>query len=687
VDGVIPVTKLSPRSARLLEYILCFDEPIRVDTLVSAFNTSRRAVFRELENARALLSSFGSELVSIPGRGIAFSGDDEIRQKLRGELAAYTTPYTNSQSVSRRIRQLRLLIELIANSGETQKLFYYASIVDAGESTVSHDLGELGNWLAGKGVTIIRKTGLGVRCEGAEEDLRIALMNCFMLNDDLKDDLKGEPLASVFGFPGKDTEMGVREILRRKAATLDWMTSESLRLITLYLMVMVERVRRGKMVGSAFTSAEHFQTVLADGLAAEVAREFSLDLPEMERLALAGWIQSCRSNLDSPLGPVPAEKLAFTQYLTLQMIDRFDPSIAAVLKTNDQLVRLLSRHLEFALPRLKGGIHLPNPLEKELIENYPEVYEKTRVSAEVLEECLGLPVPSNEVSYIQIHFLAALAVLEEQNTRRRILKAGIVCVSGIGASYMLAYQVRKRFKGELEVQVSGCDDHTSWADMDFLVSTIPLEYVEKPVIMVQTILGEEDFQKIREVITGIAFIERKAERGEPSRFLERRLDDMIGIFVQLKKLLDNFSVESIRADCSFNELIHFAAARFSPENPDAIRRALAAREAITTQVVEKLGIVLLHTRSAHHTSPVFAVIVPEGEFFTDAHFRRTESCVLMLLPENAPREMTELMGSISSALIDLPPFLEAVRTGDREAIQAVLEKEISEIIAICGRKN
>jgi mannitol operon transcriptional antiterminator len=53
----------------------------------------------------------------------------------------------------------------------------------------------------------------------------------------------------------------------------------------------------------------------------------------------------------------------------------------------------------------------------------------------------------------------------------------------------------------------------------------------------------------------------------------------------------------------------------------------------------------------------------------------------MLLPEKIPKEMTELMGRISSALIDMPFFLEAVKTGNREAVQAVLEREISEIIA------
>ncbi|MDR1127361.1 MAG: BglG family transcription antiterminator [Treponema sp.] len=672
---MIPVAKLSPRSYALLEYLLRSNEPVKIDVLTNALNTSRRTIFRELENIGNILAASNTELVSVPGKGIAFSGRGETRQRLLEELAEYAP---SPQATSKRIRQLRLLIELIANAGETQKMFCYAKILETSESTVSRDLDELDAWLVGRGVVITRKAGLGVQCEGAEENLRATLVSRFMLEEDFDD------YSLVFDFPGEDIETGVREILCKKAAVVDWMTSESLRLITTYLLVMVERVHNGNTITVASASTRYFQTAVAEELSEEIAKEFALVLPETERQALAVWIQSCRSKQDSPPEPILEGKQSLMQRITLKMIDRFDPSIAAVLKTNDQLIRLLSRHLESAVPRLKDGIYLPNPLEEELIKNYPEVYEKTCRSVEVLEEVFGIPIPSNEVSYIQIHFLAALAVLGERNTRRRILRAGIVCVSGIGTSYMLAYQIDKRFKGELKVEVSDCDDCISWSNMDFLISTIPLEGTEKPVILVQTILGEKDFQKIQEAVTAFAFTERKAEQGEHPHSLEKRLDNMIEIFMQSRKLLDNFAVESIRADCSFDELVRFAANRFAQENPSAVCRALIAREAIASQVVGELGIVLLHTRSAYHTSPLFAVIVPEGKFFTDAYFKQTESCVFMLLPENAPREMTDLMGGVSSALIDLPPFLEAVRIGNKETIQAVLEKEISEIIAHCG---
>jgi mannitol operon transcriptional antiterminator len=674
VNNTVFNTNLSPRLLRLLELLLRSADPVKVDVLASSLGTSRRTVFRELENADAMLASFHAALVSIPGRGIAFLGNDEVREKLLDALSDYSL-----QPASKRERLLRLVIELITNAGEVQKLYYYASILGVSESTISNDLDELESWLSARGITVTRKSGAGIQCDGTEESLRAALVSRFMTDGGTG----GKSYTAAFTFPGEDIETGVREILRRKTSVIDWMTAESFNLIFIYLMVSVERVYDGKIITSKQTSEGAFQSALAEELAVEIEKQFSLILPEIERLALAGWIQACRAKQDSPLEPGTKDQQELARRLTLQMIDRFDPTIAAILKMNEQLTGFLSRHLESTLTRLRGGIELPNPLEAELIKSYPEVYEKTRVAAKVLEEYLGIQVPSSEISFIQIHFLAALTVLGERNIRRRILRAGVICVSGIGTSYMLAYQIRKRFKGELEVEIASYAEQASWSNADFLISTIPLNETEKPFILVRTILKEDDYQKIQEAISAQAFTERGAEQPLCSFSLEKRLDKLIDIFMQSRFLLDNFSVETIKADCSFEELTRFAAVRFAPENVEVVCKALIARESVHTQVVAELEIILLHTRSAAKSAPVFACIVPEGGVFTDKYFKSAKSCVLMLLPEHTPREMIDLMGSISSALIDMPVFLEAVHAGNRENIQTVLEREISETLAQC----
>jgi mannitol operon transcriptional antiterminator len=672
------LTGLNPRVLRLLELLSRAEDPLKVDTLANALETSRRTIFRELEQVGAILASFKGELISISGKGIAFSGSRESREKLLSILGE-----NNRQPASKQERLFRLLLALCANIGVIQKLYYYAKKLEVSESTVSNDLDELDQWLSGREVCITRKSGIGILCEGTEEAIRATLVSRFTTGGNTG----GSSYTQAFGYPGVEIEEGVRKILRISEDRVDWMTAGSCGMIAVYLMVAVERFRKGNILTGGLKYSGEFQTNLAEHLSAELEKEFSIILPKAEKQALAEWIRSCRAKQNTPLKIGTAEQSNRIQSLVYQMINRFDPPIAAILKTNEEFVRLLSVHLDPALARLNGRISLPNPLEEELITNYPQVYQKTSRAVKVLEEYIGIPVPSNEITFFEIHFLAALAALGEKNIRRRVLRAGIVCVAGIGTSYMMASQVRKRFKGELEIEISGSEDHSIWNDADFLISTIALETTEKPCVLVQTMLGEADYQKIREAINAYGFVERGVEKPVKSYSLTGTLEKLGEIFRQSKILFDGFSVEYIKADCSFEELAFFAAERFSRESSPLLYRALMAREAVLTQVVSELEIVLLHTRSADITAPVFGVIAPIGGVFTADYFKKTKSCVFMLLPENAPQEMTEIMGGISSALIDIPLFLKAVCDGNEGVIKTIFETELSEALAqYCGKK-
>jgi mannitol operon transcriptional antiterminator len=59
----------------------------------------------------------------------------------------------------------------------------------------------------------------------------------------------------------------------------------------------------------------------------------------------------------------------------------------------------------------------------------------------------------------------------------------------------------------------------------------------------------------------------------------------------------------------------------------------------------------------------------------------------MLLQETAPAEMTRLMGCLSSALIDVPALLDAIREGNEGTIKAMVEAELSNaLIQYCKEK-
>jgi mannitol operon transcriptional antiterminator len=365
------------------------------------------------------------------------------------------------------------------------------------------------------------------------------------------------------------------------------------------------------------------------------------------------------------------------------MLVVFDPKLAVTLKTNEELVQGLRAHLYPALVRIEKGIELPDPFEGRLSVQKPELYKKVKRTARYLEQETKCPVNESEISFIAIHFYAALLTIGEKNTQKRVLHAGIVCVSGIGTSYMIASQIRKRYRGELEIEITSWNDWSAWDECDFLISTVPLSGVEMPVAVTGTILGIEDYRQIRDIINNNAFVEKKSGYSPVRHDLLRRIEHVGGFLGKTAALLRSFEVCSVENSCTFDELILFCAEKFGENARDKERifEYLWERERLFTQVVADLGVVLLHTRTEGAREPVFAVIVPEGGVFVDARFADSRACVLMLLPQYEESDMARVMGNISAALVETPSFLEAVKSGNRSVIYAILEAELSDFLS------
>jgi mannitol operon transcriptional antiterminator len=402
---------------------------------------------------------------------------------------------------------------------------------------------------------------------------------------------------------------------------------------------------------------------------------FSILFSDNECAALALQIQSCRAKIFNPADQTE-DKTKLIEELVFKMIRRFDPKLAPNLETNIQLIDGLKLHLGPAISRLEQKIELIDPLNGQIALWYPELYEKSRRASTVLQEYLQINISENEVSFIAAHFSAAYFSMDEKNMRKKLLRACLVCVSGIGVSYMLASQIRTRFKGELELDISGTDDGGAFDFFDFLISTIPLK-TDLPVIQVNTMLTENDYQKIRHHINRNAYIKKDISAQNKNQSLSDTIETAFTLLNEVKNLLGSFSVHKIDADCTFDELVHFVS---DLHDTAGLYEALKLRESISTQVIEDLKIVLLHTRTADEA--VFSIISPKDKSnFTNEYFKGAASCVLMLLPLNAEKTMIHIMGAFSAALVDNLFFLDAVQNAREDDIRSVFEAEIAETLS------
>ena len=671
---------IPPRLNKLLRLLLESGDPLTVNQLSERAGTSRRTVFRELEHIDALLSARGLRLITRSGSGLHLEGSEADRAAFLAELSqdALQSP------ADRQERQFRLLLELL-RTPELQKIHIYAAQLGVSEATIGNDLAGAEGWLGDYGLSLVRRPGLGIQTEGAEADFRRALIH---LLGHLTRDGSLERLARQ-GLLDSEVLGEVCAILRGlQDPQLEQMTGDSQTGLAIYLTVVVERIRQGRTLARERAEGLAEPSRLALRLAEALSERFTIDLSPAEQAWLSLHLSAARLRGIPPGQQPPASQFEL-QRLTFRMIDRFDPALSYQLKLDEDLVKGLVFHLRSAVVRVRHGMELQDPQLRQISAAYPEVFEKTRRAAQVLREEYGMEVSESEVSFLTMHFGAAVMRLTERTARRPKTQLGVLCVSGIGTSYMMASQIKARYPQRVEVEVCVPEDQGPDSGFDLYLSSVPNQRNDLCVLEVHPILDEGDWAALAAALDGLEtapVLRRSQAAGEGTGFTGK-LRDLERLAQALLALLDRPQIAEVDQDSTFEELIKLAGYRLAatPEGGAAIREGLAARERVASQVIPEYGFILLHAKTLAVEEPALCLLRPLSGPFSDPYLQGTDLAIVLLAPAKGPPELNVFLGAISSALVEDAAFLDTLRTGGvseiRPRLEAVLRAASREVLA------
>jgi mannitol operon transcriptional antiterminator len=639
-----------------------------------------------LLNEAARAAEEGGVSLDSSTAGIRLSGSEGAIAALKNGLAEAggELPRNNRE------RRTWLLLKALDNINQITKLYRYAVELGTSEATVSSDFDAMEQFLASYEIRLERKPGVGVSVCGSERAARMAITT--RLATDAEKPAEIESLYSQ-----------VQQTLALFTEELDWITDESLALFTLYVTVAVYRNLNGFQIieedNDDETETEKANDTIAidaansaagQKIAKEIEARLGTDWTEGEIEDIVEQMETCRSKGHTRILPAYVTDLEKLENLTLEMIDAFDNTLSAALQTDERLVEGLREHMLPALIRMVRKVELKDPFHGELATSYPDLYKKTMRAIAVLSEKTGFtPLPA-EISFIATHFYAALFKMDARKAKRRTPKAALVCVAGIGVSYMAVSQINRRFKGDLDVEISDWNNSAAWEDKDFIISTVTITDTNKPVVQISPLLTEDDYQAIRNAIGQYDIEDADAILPDEARTpLQGRVVEVVQHLQAVAALMDTFMVIPVASNVTFEELSRFAGEHFAsrPEDAAVIAEDITKREQLYPQTLPQIGIILLHAKTKGTALPLFAVIVPEGGVFTDPYFYGAKSAPVMLVPETCNRELTTLMGYISSALVELPEFLEAVQQGNAPLIRGILDSEFSEPLALYCREK
>lgn len=155
------------------------------------------------------------------------------------------------------------------------------------------------------------------------------------------------------------------------------------------------------------------------------------------------------------------------------------------------LFTVLCTHIAPMIQRIQNHIRMRNPLLSQIHEEDPIGFDMAVLASDIIQETYHASMDENEIGYLALHFQLAL---KRKNTpiKKNVL---IVCASGIGTSRLLKYNIQKQFNtyiNHIDTTSVNSIQQCNLSMYDFIISTIPLTGIHKPVLVVNSILDMQD---------------------------------------------------------------------------------------------------------------------------------------------------------------------------------------------------
>ncbi len=660
----------SPRLRQILLIMLQENQIISVKKLAEDIKVSKRTVQREFEAIGTSLEEYKVSVQTKAGVGVWLEGKEIDKKRLYEFLKKEDViDYGDKEN-----RRKRLVFEILKDR-TPKKLYYYGAMFGVSEATISNDMEVIEDWFKPFNLKIVRKQGYGVELEGSEKNYRVAVRK-FIEEQDIYNLLNKELIERV-----------VACILSIKDNRIIRMTENSYIGLIYHVTIAIARILQGEIIESNYEllekvhKSEEEDYELALYIANSLEKEFKIKIPEIEVVYISLHIKGAKlqyiveDNIESRSRTEREELIDFIY----QMIEVYDEELAFELKQDEEFIVGLLAHLLPTFTRLKNHMLISNPLLQQIKDTYPEIFEKCYYVGELIEKNYGYKVPETEIGFLAMHFGAAIVRLENKKDYNRKVEIGIVCASGIGISRFMLTKLKYYLKERAELATFSQESLTKKTveSMDFFIASIELDNVEADIIRVNPILTERDLEQIDKKVRVYARIPKKKNVEVD---FSKQLEQVNFIVSQIKTIIKDFTYIKVNNEITFDELLVAVTEKLQADYKKAIliQENIKDREKLASQIIPEYDFALLHTRTKGVIKPSFSIcLTKDFGRFLDPYLSGIHVVIIMLMPEDDhEKENREILGYLSSKLVEDNDFLNVINKGEKENIRNYMSREL-----------
>ncbi|WP_037329363.1 BglG family transcription antiterminator [Sediminibacillus sp. JSM 1682029] len=489
------------RWQELIEVFRTANEPITSAELSASLQISPKTVRNEIKALNRLLSRQNMSIVSQRGKGYHLEVKDEA--SFQQFFQEYTKTDNKMPPDDPQARTLYVMEKLLFHS-DYVKMEELADELYISRSTLQNDLKQLRSILEAYQLEIDQRPGYGIKVIGKETNIRFCISE-YLFNQKLSFIEAAGNWRDI--LPPEDLDC-IRTAILSSLRKHSMMISDiGLQNLITHLAISCKRIQKENQVEVTETQREEMRSLTEFDVAREIIESVEnglhVDFPEDETIYLTLHLQGTkRSKPDSMITGEATAADPELYRLVKQMVKKIDMLYSFALAGDEELLRHLCLHLRPAINRHRHQMNIRNPMLEEIKKNYPLSFEAALAAADELQTYIGVRVDEHEVGYLALHLEAA-----QERAKRRISRTPrclIVCATGLGSAQLLLYKLEDHFGSDLEIvgttEYYSLDDQML-GDIDFVITTIPIEQrLSVPVVLIRTILGDNDVNKIRNML-------------------------------------------------------------------------------------------------------------------------------------------------------------------------------------------
>lgn len=517
------INMIDVKHKKIIQFIL--DNKItNYEELSKYIGISKRTIAKYLNEIRDLIQPLNVNLIIKQGEGVYFEGEIQKLDELIKSLKAYELDSKDN-------RQMKLYSKFILSS-EYLKVQELADEFYVSKSTLESELRNVRKEFSNQGFKIkSNRHGMLLDInEKGRRELISKLINYYWGGLSYNSD-KGEELILQIQTSSDLEKIFDIDILKRVTDSLNLFSNDTKLLFTdyeyqslaIHLVIALDRIKKKLFLNDKDNTMQKVKLESnAIFLAQLVEKEFKLSLPDFEKELLNNHILAIQNSvLNNKIQQYSSIKtnIELKELITNKLIG---------INADDELIKSLILHLEAAIKRLQLGLSIYNPYTEKIKFSFPRAFETAVLLVSTIEKTYHIKMNDDEIAFIALHFESFFERIPSNKKVKR--KAVIVCSSGFGTSKLLEQRMKSIFSEEIEVTkvLSLGDLENSIITEDLIISTIPVNQYEIPVVLVSPLLGKEDRKKIEYTITKTNYSKKSCDI-----FIENLEDNLI--FIEIGK--------------------------------------------------------------------------------------------------------------------------------------------------------